>query len=262
MTTPRPTAEEVANTPGNCLANKVILITGAGDGIGRAAAIDFAQAGAHVVLLGRTQQKLEAVYDQIEQTTDTKPIILPFDLSKLSFQAAQEISHAIEQHYGRLDGVLFNASILGSKMSIAQYPEKQWSDVMQVNVNSAFYLTRSLLPMLETAENGRVVYTTSSVGRKGRAFWGAYAVSKFATEGLMETLADELGPTTDIRTFAINPGGTRTSMRASAYPGEHPDSVPEPQAHMPLYRFLFSNAAQPYNGLSINAYDFLPASLS
>lgn len=251
------TKDQIHQLPAEALQGKVILITGAGDGIGRAAALDFAAAGANLILLGRSQDKLEAVYDQIEADTNTRPIIFPYDLNTLSPDVAREMAYAIEQEYGRLDGVVLNASILGSKMSIEQYPEQQWLDVMNTNVNSAFYLVRAFLPLLKAADQGRILFTTSSVGRQGRAYWGAYAVSKFATEGLMQTLADELGNISNVRTFAINPGGTRTAMRASAYPGEDPSDVPAPEAHMPLYRFLMSDQSEPFNGLSVDAYDYL-----
>ncbi len=245
-----------AQTP-DALAGQVIVVTGAGDGIGKAAALDFASAGAHVVLIGRTQEKLEAVYDQIEATTQTEPIILPLDLNELTTEAAQELAHGIEQTYGRLDGVLLNASVLGDKMSIAQYPPKVWNTVMNVNLNSAFHMTQALLPLLEASQNGRIVYTTSSVGREGRAYWGAYAVSKFATEGLMQTLADELQNISRVRVHCINPGGTRTAMRAKAYPGEDPKTVPAPEVHMPLYRYLLSPHSQDFNGISWDARDYL-----
>lgn len=252
-----PSKADLQSTTEKALREKVILITGAGDGIGKAAALDFARQGAHVILLGRTQEKLEQVYDAIEQETQTQPIIFPYDLNTLNPDIAREMAYAIEQEFGKLDGVLFNASLLGSKMSIAQYPEQEWLDVINVNVNSSFYLTKAMLPLLQASDAGRLVYTTSSVGRKSRGYWGAYAVSKFATEGLMETLADELGTTSNVRTFAINPGGTRTAMRASAYPGENPADVPPPEKHMPLYRFLMSDNAQSFNGLSLDAYDYL-----
>lgn len=241
----------------DALKNRVILVTGAGDGIGKAAALDFARAGAYIVLIGRTQSKLEAVYDQIEEETDTQPIILPVDLAELTIENARELAYGIEQNYGRLDGVLLNASLLGTKMSIAQYPADIWDKVMQVNVNSCFYLTQALLPLLNAAEHGRLIFTTSSVGRQGRAYWGAYAVSKFATEGLMQTLADELKNISSVRTHCINPGGTRTAMRAQAYPGEDPASVPAPEEHMPLYRYLMSEFSQDWHGLSVDARDFL-----
>lgn len=256
----KPSIEDLNNLPENALANKTILITGAGDGIGKAAALSFAKAGANVVLLGRTQDKLEAVYDEIEQSTNTKPIIFPYDLNTLNPDIAREMAYAIEQEFGTLDGLLLNASLLGSKMSISQYPEQEWLDVINTNVNASFYLTKAMIPLLQASNAGRILYTTSSVGRQGRAYWGAYAVSKFATEGLMQTLADELGTTTNIRTFAINPGGTRTAMRASAYPGENPKDVPLPEVHMPLYIFLMSELAQSHNGLSLDAYDYLSQS--
>jgi NAD(P)-dependent dehydrogenase (short-subunit alcohol dehydrogenase family) len=254
----KPTKETLANFQlKSCLKDRVILITGASGGIGKEAALEFARQGAHVILIARTQEKLEAVYDEIESTTDTRPIIFPYDLNTLNPDIAREMAYAIEQEYGRLDGVLFNASALGSKMAIAQYPEQQWLDVINTNLNSTFYLTKAMLPLLESSPSGRMIFTTSSVGRKGRAYWGAYAVSKFATEGLMETLADELKATSKIRVFAINPGGTRTEMRASAYPGEDPESVPAPGAHMPLYCYLMSGASDRCHGESIDAYDYL-----
>lgn len=246
-----------AQTDG-ALKDAVIVITGAGDGIGRAAALDFARAGAHLVLIGRTQSKLEAVYDEIEAISSTQPILLPFDLNELSIDNAQDIAVAIEREFGRLDGLLLNASVLGSKMSIAQYPANQWQEVMQVNLNSAFYLTQGLLPLMQHSENGRIIFTTSSVGRRGRAYWGAYAVSKFATEGLMQTLAEELENTSRIRTHCINPGGTRSNMRALAYPAEDPTKLPLPADHMPFYRYLMSAYSQAYNGISWDARDFLP----
>jgi NAD(P)-dependent dehydrogenase (short-subunit alcohol dehydrogenase family) len=253
----QPTLSAIRSNQDSCLTGKTILVTGASEGIGRTAALDFANQGANVVLLARNQEKLESLYDQIEQETKTRPIIFPYDLNVLSADVAREMSFAIEQEFGGLDGLLLNASALGSKMSIAQYPEQDWLEVMNTNVNSNFYLVKAMLPLLESATHGRIVFTSSSVGRKSRGYWGAYAVSKFATEGLMQTLADELGTTTNIRTFAINPGGTRTAMRASAYPGENPSDVPEPEVHMPLYRYLMSNASEPFNGVSINARDYL-----
>lgn len=253
-----PTKEQIALADAkNSLTGKTILVTGASSGIGKVAAIDFARHGANVILLARQQELLEQVYDQIEAETQTQPIIFPYDLNVLSLDVAKEMTYAIEQEFGGLDGILHNASLLGSKMSIGQYPENEWNEVINVNLNSAFLLTQAMLPLIEASSHGRLVFTTSSVGREGRAYWGAYGVSKFATEGLMQTLAAELGNQSNVRTFAINPGGTRTQMRASAYPGEHPESVPAPEQHMPLYRYLFSEHSQPNNGLSIDAANYL-----
>ncbi|WP_108125503.1 YciK family oxidoreductase [Saccharospirillum mangrovi] len=248
----------LADSP-DALQDKVIAITGAGAGIGQAMALDFARAGAHVVLIGRTQEKLEAVYDQIEAATQTQPILLPIDLADITPDNARELAFGIEQTYGRLDGLLLNASLLGDKMSIQQYSPTVWRKVMQVNLDSSFYLSQALLPLLMAGKHGRLIFTTSSVGRQGRGYWGAYAVSKFATEGLMQTLADEVGTISALRVHCINPGGTRTAMRAAAYPAEDPSEVPAPEAHAPFYRYLMSDHSQAFNGVSWDARDFLPA---
>ena len=252
-----PSKAQVNSINANLLTDKVILITGASEGIGKEAALEFARQGAHVVLIARSQDKLEAIYDEIEATTDTRPTLFPYDLNTLNPDIALEMAQAIQQEYGRLDGVLFNASILGSKTTIADYPAQQWLDVINTNLNSCFYLTQALLPLLETADAGRIVFTSSGVGRKGRATWGAYAVSKFATEGLMQTLADEVKDSSSVKVFAVNPGGTRTQMRASAFPQEAPETLPSAKQHMPLYRYLMSEQSDHCHGLSLDAYDYL-----
>lgn len=247
--------------PSDCLAGQVVLVTGAGDGIGRAAAKTFALHGAHVVLLGRTRSKLEAVFDWIEAHTDTQPVIVPMDLEQMNDDSADALYNAISDTYGRLDGILHNASLLGPKVPIAHYPTHEWQRVIMVNSTAPFILTKSLLSLLDARPRAAVVFTASGVARKGRAYWGAYAVSKFAQEGLMETLADELAQTSSIVTASINPGGTRTSMRAAAYPAENPDTVPMPETHMDLYLYLFAEAPKTLHGLPINARDWTgPAS--
>lgn len=158
----------------------------------------------------------------------------------------------IEQEFGRLDGLLNNASILGPRMPMQQIPDDKFAEVMQVNVQATFGLTRALLPLLQLSEDASVVFTSSGVGRKGRAYWGAYAVSKFATEGLMQVLADELDET-HVRANSVNPGATRTSMRAAAYPGEHPDSNPAPEDIMPVYLYLLGPDSKGVNGQALNA---------
>lgn len=220
------------------LEGRTILVTGAGDGIGKAAAISYALHGAQVLLLGRTQEKLESVSDEIKTQTPTDPIIVPLDLAVLNEESAHELTHGIQNECGRLDGVLHNASLLGPKVPIEHYPARDWAALMQVNVNAQYLLTRELIPLLRISDDASVIFTSSGVGRKGRAYWGAYAVTKFATEGLMEVLADELSETTNIRVNSLNPGGTRTAMRAAAYPAEDPLTLPKPEDHMPLYLYL------------------------
>jgi NAD(P)-dependent dehydrogenase (short-subunit alcohol dehydrogenase family) len=240
------------------LAGRTILVTGAGDGIGRAAARTFAHFGANVVLLGRTQQKLEAVFDQITDATDTDPVIVPCDLETAPPDAYEELRESVESHYGRLDGILHNASLLGARQPIEFYDVGQWPRIMQVNVNAAFYLTRALLPVVQRAPDASIVFTSSSVGRRGRAYWGAYAVSKFAVEGLSQVLADELEDVGRVRVNTLNPGATRTGMRAQAYPGEDPATVPEPERHMDLYLYLLGPDSRGLTGRQFDARNWSP----
>jgi len=235
-----------------CLAGRTVLVTGAGDGIGRAAARACACYGADVVLLGRTRSKLEAEFDWISDHTDTRPVVVPCDLLELGEDGAAALADAVDGEFGRLDGLLHNASLLGPKVPLAHYPADQWHRVMQVNVNAAFLLTRALLPLLDAAPQAAVLFTASSVGRRGRAFWGAYAVSKFATEGLMQVLAEEIEHT-GAGVVSLNPGGTATAMRASAYPGEDPATLPSPEDHMALYLYLLSGGAAAHHGQALDA---------
>lgn len=220
------------------LAERVILVTGAGDGIGRVAARTFAQYGASVILVGRTRSKLESINDEIKQFGSTSPLIVPVDLAQFSEANSVELRNGIQDVFGHLDGILHNASTLGPKVPIEHYPYTDWKDVFQVNVHAQFLLTQSLLPLLYKSEDASVILTSSGVGRKGRAYWGAYSASKFATEALMEILADELSSESRIRVNSLNPGGTRTAMRAQAYPAEDPASLPLPEDHMSLYLYL------------------------
>ncbi|NVJ49979.1 MAG: YciK family oxidoreductase [Gammaproteobacteria bacterium] len=229
--------------PKDCLKDKVILITGAGSGIGRTAAITYAKYGATVILLGRTTEKLEQVYDEIEALGAPQPAIIPMNLLHLSEEQALQISEKIEQEFGRLDGLVNNASILGTLTSIEQHSYETWEQVMQVNVNSTFLLTKHLLPVLRQAPKSSIIFTSSGVGNQGRAYWGVYSVSKFATEGLAQVLADELEGT-NTRVNIVNPGATRTAMRAKAFPGENPNDLKTSDALMPLYVYLMSDASE------------------
>jgi NAD(P)-dependent dehydrogenase (short-subunit alcohol dehydrogenase family) len=240
----------------DCLEGRAILVTGAGAGLGRAAARTFAVHGADVLLLGRTRSKLEAVSDWITAHTSTAPVIVPCDLEALDDAAAETLLDAVADGFGRLDGILHNASLLGPKVPLAQYPSHAWHQVMRVNVFAPFLLTRALLPMLLKSEDASVVLTSSSVGRKGRAYWGAYAVSKFALEGLMQVLADEYEHTGRIRINTLNPGATRTAMRAAAYPGENPAEVPTPEARMDVHLYLFEAASRGLTGAALDARDW------
>jgi len=235
------------------LKGKTILVTGAGDGIGRVAAKSYAAHGATVLLLGRTTAKLEGVYDEIVTAGHPEPAILPVDLNGATENDYNELAAAIEQEYSKLDGLLHNASLLGRRSPLASYPTDTFSKVMNVNVNAAFMLSKVCTPLLDIPETASVVFTSSSVGRKGRAHWGAYAISKFATEGMMEVMADELEGISNIRVNTLNPGATRTNMRAQAYPAENPGTLTTAEELMPLYLFLMSDQSKEISGEKFNA---------
>lgn len=235
------------------LKGRVILVTGAGRGIGAAAAKTFAAHGATVLLLGKTEASLNAVYDEIEAAGHPQPAVIPFNLETAQPHQYDELAATLETEFGRIDGVLHNASILGPRTPIEQLSGDNFMRVMQVNVNAMFMLTSTLLPLLKLSNDASVVFTSSSVGRKGRAYWGAYAVSKFATEGLMQVLADEVDGVAPVRANSVNPGATRTDMRAQAYPGENPDNNPEPAAIMPVYLYLMGPDSAGVNGQAFDA---------
>ncbi|MYD45199.1 MAG: YciK family oxidoreductase [Gammaproteobacteria bacterium] len=237
----------------NLLANRTILVTGAGDGIGRVAAIAYAKHGANLILLGRTRQKLDSVHDEIAEHTGQASLIIPIDLTHFDATSAIELKHGLEGEYSRLDGILHNASILGPKTLIEGYPYDKWIQVFQVNLHSAYLITQAALPLLRKAPDASIVFTSSGVGRRGRAYWGAYSLSKFATEGLTQVLADELSEDSNIRVNSLNPGATRTSMRAQAFPSEDPDTLPTAEEHMPLYLYLMGPDSSKCTGMSLSS---------
>lgn len=234
------------------LANKTILITGAGAGIGRQAALTYAELGATVILLGKTVAKLEAVYDEIITKGYPEPAIVPLDLKGASKQNYIDLTSTVVSQFGKLDGALLNASILGELTPFNQIHEQIWQDVMQVNVNAQFLLSQALIPALLKSDNASLVFTSSGVGNKGRAYWGAYSVSKFATEGIMQVIADEYEGSA-LRTNAVNPGATNTNMRSSAYPAENKANISSAEEIMPLYVYLMSDDSKAVNGQRLNA---------
>lgn len=237
----------------DALKDRVILITGAGDGIGKTVALGCAKHGATVILLGRQQKKLEAVYDAIVAAGGAQPAIVPMNLLTVTPDDTVGLAQTLQQEFGRLDGLLHNAAVLGERAPIEHYAPNVWLEVMQINVNAAFLLTQSLMPLLKVASDASVVFTSSGVGRKGRAFWGAYAVSKFATEGMMQVLADELDENSNIRVNCINPGGTRTKMRAAAFPAEDASKLKTPEDILPSYLWLLGPDSREVHGQSIDA---------
>ncbi|MGJ7456893.1 YciK family oxidoreductase [Halomonas sp. MA07-2] len=239
--------------PADLLQGRIILVTGAGDGIGRAAALAFARHGATVILLGRTIAKLEKVYDAIEAAGGPQPAIFPLNFEGATLKDYHDMAETLEREFGRLDGILHNAGLLGRITPFEQYNPELWEQVMQVNLNGPVWMTQALLPLLMASEDASLVFTSSSVGRRGRAYWGAYAVSKFATEGFMEVLADELENLGNVRANSLNPGATRTQMRKQAYPGELPESLRAPEEIMPTYLWLMGPESKGNNGEQFDA---------
>ena len=234
-------------------SGRVVLVTGAGSGIGRAVSLALAQAGAQVILLGRSVKKLEAVHADIEKLGAPESTIVPFDLEKALAADYEALASAIEQRYGRLDGLLHNAALLGTLTPIEQYDVPTFMRVMHVNVTAAFVLTQQLLPLLKKSGDAAVLFTSSGVGKRGRAYWGAYSVSKFAVEGLTQVLAPELENTSRIRVNILDPGKVRTAMRRQAYPSESPESLPLAESLTGPYLALLGPASAGVTGQRFEA---------
>ncbi len=236
------------------LAERTLMVTGASDGIGREAAIQYASYGAKVILCGRNQQKLLQVQQQIAGLQKKPAQIARLDLTCTDINEYQRCVNTIAEKNPQLDGILHSAGILGQIATLQDTDANLWRQVMQINLDSTFYLTQQLLPLLRAAASASLIFSTSSVGRVGKAGWGAYAVSKFATEGMMQVLADEMQQQQlPIRVNCINPGATRTQMRASAYPNEDPLTLRTAQQIMPLYLWLMSEQSQTVTGQSLDA---------
>jgi NAD(P)-dependent dehydrogenase (short-subunit alcohol dehydrogenase family) len=244
-------ARAYAPAPGSH-AGRVILVTGASDGIGQAVAIALARQGATVALLGRSQRKLSRTYDRIVQAGGPQPAMLPLNLETAAAPEYEALAEALDREFGRLDGLAHVAGILGDLSPIEQYDVPTWCRVLHVNLTAAFIVTRSLLPLIRRAEEASIVFTSSTIARGARAYWGAYAASKFATEGLMQVLAQEMAGTTRVRVNSVNPGPTRTAMRRQAYPAEDPARLPEPAAVVAPYLYLLGPASAGVNGQAID----------
>lgn len=229
------------------LKDRVILITGASDGIGAAVAKACAAHGATVVLLARTIHKLEKVYDEIEAAGGPTPAIYPLNLENATLKDYEDMAATIEQRLGRLDGILHNAAFLGSLTPIEHYNLELWPRVMQINLNAPFLITRTCLPLLQKSDAGFVLFTSSDAGHQGTAYWGAYGVSNAGVENLAQTLADEV-ENTNLRVNIINPGVVRTAQRAKAFPGEDPNSVRKPDAITATYLYLMGADGRKHHG--------------
>jgi NAD(P)-dependent dehydrogenase (short-subunit alcohol dehydrogenase family) len=236
----------------DALAGRVIVVTGAGDGIGQAVALALARHGATVGLLGRTPRKLERTYDRIVRDQGPQPALLPFNLETAAAPEYDALHGALEREFGRVDGLAHVAGILGALSPIEHYDVPTWCKVLHVNLTATFILTRTLLPLLRRADDASIVLTSSSVARQGRAYWGAYAASKAGTENLMQVLAHEMAETTKVRVNSVNPGPVRTAMRRQAFPAEDPARLPAPDDVVGPYLYLLGPASRGVNGRSFD----------
>ncbi|CAO4154747.1 putative oxidoreductase YciK [Methylorubrum aminovorans] len=220
------------------LDGRVAVVTGASRGIGRAAALALAGAGAHVVAVARTQGGLEELDDAIRQVGGQATLV-PLDLT--DFDAIDRLGAALHERWGRLDAVVGNAGILGNLMPISHVTPKAWDQVMAINVTANWRLIRSFDPLLQRSDAGRAIFVSSGAAAKCRAYWGAYAVSKAALEAMVRTYAAE-NERTGVRAMLLNPGPLRTRMRAAAMPGEDPATLKTPEELAPHFVRLASPA--------------------
>ncbi|OUU78881.1 MAG: YciK family oxidoreductase [Gammaproteobacteria bacterium TMED78] len=230
----------------NDLENKIIFITGATSGIGRALAIKLAQMGSKLIIHGRDAKKLESLHNKIGKI-GYEPFIANLDLEKAQGGDYKNSIELIEKKFQKIDGLVHNAAILGDRSPIEHYDIGLWQKVIHINLTTVFILTRCLLPFLKNAQNSSIIFTTSGVGNIGKAYWGSYSVSKFGIEGFYQILADEL-ESTEVRVNCLDPGATRTQMRKKAYPSENPNNVTKPEDILKPYLYLLSDESKSING--------------
>lgn len=234
--------------PADLLRDRVILITGASDGIGKAVAKAAAAHGARVILHGRNVKRLEAVYDAIVAAGQLRPSILPLDLEKAGQPEYDALVAALEKEFGHLDALLHNAGMLGERAPVEHYDVAKWLRTMHVNVNVPFILTQRCLPLLRQSKDASIIFTSSGVVPRPRAYWGAYLPSKWASEGLMRMLADELENQPAMRVNSIDPGKVRTNMRLQAYPAEDRSALADPDSIVAPYLFLLGPDSKGISG--------------
>jgi NAD(P)-dependent dehydrogenase (short-subunit alcohol dehydrogenase family) len=235
------------------LKGRAILITGAGSGLGRALAIECARAGASVILSGRNGAKLDRVYDEIEALGAAQPAIAMLDLALATAVDYDGLARVIGEEFGKLDGLVHAAALLGDRTPLEQYDVPTWCKVLHVNLTAPFILTQVLLPDLRRSEDASIIFVSSGVVKQSRPFWGAYAVSKTGLESVRSMLSEELEGETNIRVNSVNPGRMRTAMRAAAYPAEDPNTVPTAQSASGAFLYLLSARSRGIDGQFIDA---------
>ena len=235
------------------LAGRLILVTGASSGLGRALAIECARAGATVILSGRNQAKLERVYDAIETLGGPRPAIAVLDLEKATAVDYDGLADVVGTEFGRLDGLVHSAALLGERTPLEQYDVPTWCRILHVNLTAPFILTQVLLRHLRKSADASVIFVSSGVVANPRPYWGAYAVAKSGLETVRNMLSQELEIEPDIRVNSINPGRMRTRMRAAAYPAEDPNTLPAPDTVAAPFLYVLSALGRGINGRYIDA---------
>lgn len=235
------------------LTDRIILVTGAGGGIGAAVSRALAAHGATVALLGRSARGLERVYDGIVEAGGPEPAICHFKLESEPVEAYEQLAATLDEHFGRLDGLLHNAALLHGLTPLANLPLQEWVRAMQVNLNAPYLLTRACLPLLKKSADASVVFTLDGAALEGRAYYGAYGVSKWAQQGLAQMLARECEANTAIRVNTIDPGPVATQLRTTIATGSPASDFPSPDTVVPAYLHLLGPDSRGRTGQNWNA---------
>lgn len=237
--------------PTDLLIDKVILVTGAADGIGRAVSRGFARFGASTILLDKKSRKLETLYDEIISNGWPEPTLLVQDLNQLDTGRAFEISAGIEHDFQRLDGLLHNAAFLSVLTPMHSVDLASWQQTLQVNLTAPHLLTQAVFPLLKQSSSASIIFTSASAGRRGRAYWGAYAVAYGGIEVMAQIWAQELEQNTAIRVNTLDPGAVQTAMRRLAYPGETATSTRTPEDIVNAFVYLMGDDSKHIRGQAI-----------
>jgi NAD(P)-dependent dehydrogenase (short-subunit alcohol dehydrogenase family) len=234
--------------PPQLLKERVILVTGAGQGLGRMAAMGFAAHGATVILSGRKQTKLEAVYDEIKAAGYPEAVIFPLDLATATEQDFAAMSEGIYQQLGRLDGILHNAAHFDNLSPLEIQTVAQFEHMLRVNLIAPFALTKACLPLLKRADASSVIYTSTTAAHTPAAYWGPHAISKKAAEHLVQLWALELEGATNVRLNALIPGAVQSPQRKKTHPGELHEKLPAGENLLSYYLYLMGEGSKEING--------------
>ena len=244
------------NPESDLLLGHNIIVTGARNGIGHAAAICYAHHGATIILVDKEEAALEVVYDEIEQASYPTPALIPLDPAQCTAEVAQNIATHIKKEFSQLDGLVHCAAPIGALSPIEHYDTQSWARIIQVNLNTPFLITHACLPLLKQAPQATILFTSSQIARQGQAYWGAFAAAGFGIEGFMQVLAQELEDNTQIRVNSLDPGPIQTSQRSRAYPGEDPRGLAQPNDVMGYYLYLMGPEGKEYHGQALSVETF------